>query len=54
VGENTHIDIYPNNYVDFKYVYLQIILWKKILQDIIVVQMYEIVNMHFQWNYLTF
>jgi ABC-type uncharacterized transport system ATPase subunit len=45
------------NHVDFKYVYFQIFLWKKKnLQDIIVVQMYEImkIQMHFQSNYFMF
>ncbi len=41
---------YQKHYVDFKYVYLQKKLWKKILQDIIIVQMYEImkIQMHNQ------
>jgi hypothetical protein len=47
----------PKKHVDLKYVYLKIILWKtKSLQDIIIVQMYEMVKiqMHFQSNYLIF
>jgi hypothetical protein len=41
-----YLYIYQKSHVDFKYVtYLQIVLWtKKNLQDIIVVQMYEIVK----------
>jgi hypothetical protein len=59
VGKHTHTHIYRKNHVDFKYVYLQIVLLKKKkknLQDIIVVQMYEImkIQMHSQSNYLTF
>jgi hypothetical protein len=58
-GGETHTHIYRKNHVDFKYVYLQIVLLKKKkknLQDIIVVQMYEImkIQMHSQSNYLTF
>jgi hypothetical protein len=46
------------NHVDFKYVYLQKIYEKerkRNLQDIIIVQLYEIVKiqMHFQSNYFT-
>jgi len=53
------IYIQKKNHVDFKYVYLQIILWKKEkenLQDMIVVQMYEImkIQFHFQSNYWMF
>ncbi len=57
-GRNTRTHTYPANHVDLKYVYLQIILWKKKknLQDIIIGQMCEIVKiqMHFESNYLTF
>jgi len=54
---HTHTHTHPKNHVDFKYFYLLFFYGKKInLQDIIVVQMYEIVKiqMHFQSNYLTF
>jgi len=51
--------IYIYNHVDFKYVCLQIVLWKQRkenLQDIILVQMYETVKiqMHFRSIYLIF